>query len=151
MGTSPADRRVAGDRRARCSCLRYPERRHGFDRRRPSTGYLRRAYWQAITAYRGDAQKIVLVLATVLVLSLADLLLTLRALDRGAVELNPIMAHLIGIDPVLAGVFKLATAFLVVSAIWILRRYRRVLEVSVVIAGGLALLLVYHVIGTLNG
>ncbi len=151
MGTSrPADRRTMGDRRIRRLCLHYPERRRGFERRRSSTGLLRKAQWRLLDRYRRGSRSLIVVLAAVLALSIADLLLTLRALDLGASEANPIMARLIGIDPVLAGVFKLSTAVLVVSAIWALRRYRRVLEMSLLIAGGLALLLVYHLVGALT-
>ena len=151
MGTSrpaAADRRGTGDRRSRCLCIHYPERRCGFDRRLPSVGRLRRAYWRLLDRYRDDTRALAWVLAAVLALSLADLLLTLRALELGASEANPIMARLIGVSPVLAGAFKLAVSLAVLLAIWVLRRYRRVLEASLFLAGGLTLLLAYHLLGT---
>jgi hypothetical protein len=77
-------------------------------------------------------------------LNLADYLLTLQALDRGAREVNPIMAALFEHDPSLALAFKLATAAAVVVIIWQLRRYRRILGVSLVAVGGFGLLVGYQ-------
>jgi len=150
MGTSlSTDRRGTGDRRSRRLCIYYPERRRGFERRRPADGLLLRARWTVLDRYRDDGLNIALVLAAIVLLSLADLLLTLRALELGASEANPVMARLIDIDPVLAALFKLSITAVVGFTIWFLRRYRQVLEVSLLIAGGLTLVLGYHLIGAL--
>ena len=79
-------------------------------------------------------------LVTVAMLNVVDLALTLRAIEFGAVELNPIMAALLGTDPVVAAVFKVTIGLGVVAVMWVMRGYRRVLEASLVLLGGFTLL-----------
>jgi len=86
---------------------------------------------------------VAMVLVGVLLLNLADLLLTLSAIELGAVELNPIMAALIGMGPLLASLFKTTIVFGVVAVMWAMRRYRLVLEASLVLLGGFTALTVY--------
>lgn len=124
-----AERRMTGAR------FWYPERRSGFDRR--SSG-------GAIAWYRDHPSVVALALAAVAVLNLADYLLTIRALDRGAIEVNPVMAALFDVDPAVAGAVKLLLGLGVVLVIWQMRRYRRILEVSLVALGGFSLLLAYQ-------
>jgi hypothetical protein len=50
-------------------------------------------------------------------------------------------------DPVLAGVIKLLIATGVAGAMWMLRRYRRVLEASLLLLVAMAGLLAYHGLG----
>lgn len=115
--------------------FRFPERRTGFDRR-ASDG---RIAW-----YRDRPHIVAAVLTAVLLLNLADYLLTLRALDRGATEVNPIMAVLFDVGPAVAGSVKLLLTLGVVLVIWQMRGYRRILEISLVALAGFTLVLAYQ-------
>ncbi len=128
------DRRTL-ERRTRRAAFRLPERRTGFDRR---------VGGGVVVWYRDHPGAIAIALAGVLVLNVADLLLTLRALDRGAREANPVMALLFEIGPAAAGTTKLVLALGVVLVIWHMRRYRRILQVSLVALGGFGLVLAYQ-------
>ena len=130
------ERRREVDRRRRRTVFRFPDRRTGFDRRRPG-GLLA---W-----YRDRPALIAVALATIVALNIADYALTLRALERGAREANPIMATLFAHDPTVALAFKLFTAVAVVLVIWQLRRYRKILGVSLLAVGGFGLLVVYQI------
>jgi hypothetical protein len=97
-----------------------------------------------LVAYRSKSSTLLLVLSLVTLLNLADLVLTQRALILGAVEANPIMARLFEISPYLAGIVKMGVGMLVVEVIWILRRYRKALEVSIIVAVAMMALFLYH-------
>jgi hypothetical protein len=140
-----ADQRRGIDRRVKPVSFRFPDRRLGFVRRQTPGTPARTAYHRTLAAYRSQPRALAAVLVTVALLNVADLALTLRALQLGAVELNPIMAALLGTDPLLASVFKLAVGFGVVAAMWAMRRYRRVLEASLLLLGGFTLLVGYSV------
>ena len=135
--------RGGGERRVRTVSLRYPEKRTGFDRRATSR------YQSALTAYRRQPGAIAAVLGLILALNAADLILTVRALGRGTGEANPLMAWLFDQHAVLAAIFKLAVGLAVTAVIWRLRRYRRVLELSIVLTALFGLVLSYHLVGTL--
>jgi len=122
----------------------YPERRSGFDRRRAAGGALRASYLRALASYRDSPAAIGAVVVGFVVLSAADLVLTLRALEAGATEINPIMAALFESGPAAAAAFKMTLAAAVGAVIWSTRRYRRILEVSLVAFGLMAALLLYH-------
>ena len=94
------------DRRVRRSRLRFPERRSGFDRRvGAGTGW--RGLWEAsMRQYRENKSTFLLVLATIIVFNYVDYLLTVRVLRAGGAELNPIMARLFEISPVVAATAK---------------------------------------------
>ena len=128
------DRR-AGDRRTSRVALRLPERRTGFDRRERNG---------VVTWYRDHPPLIAVALVAVLLLNLSDWLLTLRALEQGAREANPVMAALLEHSTALAGGTKLALGLVVVTVIWQLRRYRRILQVSLVALAGFSALVVYQ-------
>lgn len=130
-----AERRLI-DRRAVRVFFRYPERRTGFDRRSPG---------RLVTWYRDHPAVIGATLTAIMVLNVADLLITLWALENGAREANPVMAALLTRGPVLAGTIKLAVGLGVVAVIWMMRRYRRILEVSLIAVAGFGLLLTYQV------
>ena len=131
-----AERRVTGAR------FRYPERRTGFDRRL-SGG--------AIAWYRDHPSTVAMVLVAVAALNLADFLLTIRALERGASEVNPVMAALFDVDPAVAGAVKLLLGLGVVLVIWQMRNYRRILEVSLVALAGFSLVLAYQLALVVSG
>lgn len=141
-----AERRAEPDRRVRRVSLRYPERRSGFERRQPDGGPVRVGYLRMLRRYGAQPRAVGAVCWVIVVANAADLVLTLRALDGGAVELNPVMAGLIAASPVAAAVFKLAVAVLVAGGIWALRRYRRSLELSLVLLAVMTALLGYHAV-----
>lgn len=132
------------DRRRRKASLYYPERRSGFDRRRPPKGSWRARYHRILDEYRHDQHTIAALLFVFVVLNIVDLLLTVQALSMGAVEVNPVMAWLFDIDPVFAAVFKLAIGAGIALAVWAARRYRRILETSFVLVAVMTVVLVYH-------
>ena len=123
------------ERRTARSRFWYPERRTGFDRR---------ASGGAIAWYRDRPPVVALALVGLTAMNLADFLLTVRALDRGAVEVNPLMAALFDFDPAVAGGVKLLLGTTVVLVIWQMRRYRRILELSLVSLAGFTVVLVYQ-------
>jgi hypothetical protein len=128
------DQRTADRRRSHVR-FRYPERRTGFDRRTPAG---------VIGWYRDHPSIIAVVLVGVVLLNLADYLLTVRALNRGASEINPVMAALFEVSPAAAGSVKLLLGFGVVLVMWQMRRYRRILAVSLVALGGFSAVLAYQ-------
>lgn len=142
-----ADRRSAKERRVRRVSFRYPERRSGFDRREPAGGGLRSRHWALLQRYRDRPAVVGLVLAAVTGLSLLDLALTTVALDEGAVELNPVMAALFESSPFVAGAVKVAITAAAVATIWVLRRYRLVLETSLALFAAMTLLTCYQLAG----
>ncbi len=100
-----------------------------------------------LDAYRARPGAVAVVLVAFLGLNLADLLLTVRALDRGATEANPVIGLLFSVDPVVAGAFKLTITLAVAVTIWKMRRYRLMLETSLVVVAGLTVVLAYHILG----
>lgn len=132
------------DRRTRGVSLYYPERRTGFDRRRPVDGTLTARYHRFLEQYRNDSHTIAAMLLVFVVLNIVDLLLTVRALSMGAVEVNPVMAWLFASDPAVAALFKLVVGAGIALAVWSARRYRRILEFSFVLVAVMTVVLVYH-------
>ncbi len=139
------NQRSGGDRRVRRVSFRYPERRTGFDRR--MVGVSR--YQRFLEAYRRRDGLVAVCLAAVAVLNLVDLVLTRVLIDLGASEANPIMAALLAAGTVPAAAAKVAVTVAVVTGVWMLRRYRRMLEFSLVLLGALVLLAAYQVGGVL--
>lgn len=118
-----------------------PERRTGFDRRRLGERYLGGLY----SLGRSGPQLAGLVVSIVL-LSAADFGLTAAALERGGVELNPVMARLFSIGPLAAAAFKSAVLAFVLVMVWKMRRYRRILELALGVAVLHVALFGYHVV-----
>lgn len=143
---SVGERRRPPDRRVRRISLHHPERRSGFDRRQPDDGTLRSVWLRMLTSYRDSPAAIAAVVLAFVALSAADLVLTLAALDAGATEINPVMAALFERSPPLAGVVKMSLAVAVATVLWIARRHRRILEVSLLATGLMAALLGYHLL-----
>lgn len=139
-------RRCGADRRVKAVSLRFPERRRGFARRQAGRGRLGTAYGSMIAAYRARPHLLAAVLVAIAALNVADLLLTLRALELGADELNPIMATLLDSNLAVASAFKVTMGIAVVTVIWLLRRYRLILEASLFILAGFTLLATYGVV-----
>jgi hypothetical protein len=126
-----------GERRCRSS-FQLPERRSGFDRRRPGDP-LRRLLDQPAA--------LLAVLVALNLLSAADWMLTSNALAHGAREANLLLASLISSSPLAAGVFKAAAVLAVSAVIWRARRYRAILAVAVGAVGLYVMLMLYHAAG----
>ncbi len=137
------DRRSGVDRRRRYS-LRLRERRSGFDRRNRETEGLRAAYERALLRIARDSVTFSTVLATIVVFNFLDLVLTLRALDMGAEEANPIMRTLFWNHPVAAALVKLGVVAVVVLGLQRLRRYRDAIAFSLILLIGFTALMLYH-------
>jgi hypothetical protein len=139
---APRRRRV--DRRVRRSLIRFPERRSGFERRGRDRSRIGRAYDRALLDYRSRPYRFLLVLATITVFNFLDFMLTIRALQAGSSELNPVMARLFSISPTVAAVVKLGAGGLAVTILLALRRYKRTLEASLLLLIAFSVLMVYH-------
>ena len=96
--------------------------------------------------YRENERTLLLVLVTFTVLNLADLLYTQRALVRGAVEVNPVMRFLFDLHPVWAAVVKASIGVIVAEVIWVFRRHRSALVLSVFATLAMAALFGYHLV-----
>lgn len=138
---SPTSR--AHERRMNRSPFRFPERRSGFDRRN-ADGW-RGRYHAELRRYADRPSTLLLVLATIVVFNFMDLYLTVRVLDAGGSELNPVMEHLFSLGPMAAALAKLGVVGVAVLVLLALRRYRRTLEVSLLLLVSYSLLMIYHV------
>jgi hypothetical protein len=137
------EQRRGTERREKRVSFRFPDRRLGFARRQIARHPASAAIDRVLGTLRSKPRSLAVVLATVAALNLADLVLTLRSIELGAVEVNPVMAALIDADPFVAAMFKLTIGLAVVGAMWAMRRYRRVLEAALLLLGGLIALNVY--------
>lgn len=137
------ERRSGIDRRRRFS-PRFPERRSGFDRRDENRRGIGAAYRRAIQRFGRDSLAFWTVLATIVVFNFLDLMLTLRALDRGAEEANPVMRTLFWTHPLTAALVKLGIVAIVVLMLQRLRRYRSALVVALFLLLGFTALMFYH-------
>jgi hypothetical protein len=126
------------DRRTGRRSLYYPERRTGFDRRSPS---------MVTGALRDRPVALISILVLINVLSIADWMLTMRVLDAGAAEGNPVLAAMISTSPAAAFVFKLMATLGVTLALWSWRKYRAVLGTALLALMVYAGLMVYHAWG----
>jgi len=144
--TGVLDRRDRPDRRVRSSSFHYPERRTGFDRRAPGTS----AHLRLLEAYRRSPALIAWCVAGIVALSAADLLLTWRLITMGASEVNPVMARLYDSGLASAAALKGAVTLAVVGGIWLMRRYRRVLEFSLAALVLFAALVAYEAVGLIS-
>lgn len=143
MNGTGDDQRSGRDRRRRFS-TRYPERRSGFDRRDANGRGLGAAYHRALRRIGRDSVTFWTVLATIVVFNFLDLMLTLRALDRGAHEANPVMRALFWSHPMTATLVKLGVVAAVVLLLQRLRRYRDALSFAVILLVGFTALMLYH-------
>lgn len=105
--------------------LRFPERRTGFDRRLPTNSLVRSL--QLVLLWLRDSPVLLVILAGVNLLSLADLGMTLYLLRHGAVEANPILAGIFNVSWLAAASVKVVLVVLVTLTLWRLRKYRSVL------------------------
>lgn len=130
------------DRRIERTSLYFPERREGFERR-IKDGW-RGSYAVGLQTYRDNPMTFLLVLATVVVFNYIDYQLTIGVLQAGGVELNPLMARLFDVSPVVAAAAKIGAVGAVAVVLLSLRRYRRTLEASLVLLVTYTALMFYH-------
>ena len=139
------------DRRERRAFFVLRERRSGFDRRVPASA-AGRVLQRALLRLRDDAPILVGLLVMANILSLLDFVLTRRALDRGAVEANLLLRHLLTQNVWAAGAFKGLLVLVVSLTVWRYRRYRLVLLAGVAACSFFLLVIVYQLYGlTLPG
>jgi len=129
--------RRSHERRTGGVYLHWPERRSGFDRRTEC--------W--VTALRDSSAALVALLAFLNLLNVLDWRFTTIGLERGALEANPVMAAFFGMDSVTAGLFKVAVMLTISLIIWRTRRYRRILEFTVLVTVGYVGVILYHIVG----
>lgn len=129
--------RRADDRRSDGVGFYWPERRSGFDRRGRC--------W--VDVLRSSSAAVVALLAFLNLLNVLDWQFTTVGLERGAIEANPFMAAFFGMDSLAAGLFKVAVMLTISLVIWRMRRYRRILEFTVVATLAYAAVIVYHIVG----
>jgi len=139
------DRRTLTDRRSTRVAFHYPERRTGFDRR--ALAHSRRL--RVMDAYRRRPALVAWCAAAMVALGMMDFVLTLRLIDMGATEVNPVMARLLEFGPVSAAVFKGLITAAVAAGVWTLRRYRRVLELSLAVLAVMTAVVLYEITGLL--
>ncbi|MDR3686994.1 MAG: DUF5658 family protein [Coriobacteriia bacterium] len=130
-----------GDRRASRAAFRFPERRTGFDRRRPN---------DPLRTLADNPAALVALLVALNALSAADWALTSRALANGAQEANAVMAALINANPVAAGGFKAAMMLAITLLVWRSRRYRLVLAAAAGAFAVYGILMIYHAAGLVS-
>ena len=137
--------RRAGDRRRRKERV-FLDRRTGFDRRAAAAAG-GGVFQTALVGLRDRPAALLLLLGAVNVFNFADFSLTLNALAAGGREVNPVIRSLLEVDPVCAGLFKVAAVLLASGIVWRLRRYRLALQAALLVAGIMGAVLVYHVLG----
>ena len=136
------DRRQGGDRRRRRK-YRFYDRRSGFDRRVSGVkqGVLRRT----LMALRDRPKALQLLLVGVNLLNLADFSVTLRVLESGGREANPILRPLLALSPLWAGIFKLVAVLAATMLVWENRRYRKALIVALCMVVAFSGLVMYDI------
>lgn len=144
------DRRTQKDRRARKTTVHFPENRMGFDRRTdPSAGRSRVAYLGWIRQLSESPERAALLMISIVVLNIADIAFTFVALDRGLRELNPVMAGLLDAGHGVAAFVKIGVSVALAAAGWRYRRFRRVIEVALLVVTLMSAVVLYHVLGYL--
>lgn len=141
------DRRSDDRRRKRTWVWR--ERRTGFDRRRTASSRVEAAWDGVLVHLRDNPLTFFLLLALANLFSLLDLALTLRALELGAVEVNPVMRALLTDDPAVAAVVKIGLVAGVSALVFALRRYRPMIKVGLLTLALFATIVAYHIFGAL--
>jgi Domain of unknown function (DUF5658) len=143
------DRIRQKDRRARRTTVHLPERRTGFDRRtNPSAGRARVAYLGWIRRLSESPERAAMLMISIVVLNIADIAFTFRALDRGLPELNPVMAGLLDAGHGVAALVKIGVPVALAVAGWRLRRFRRVIEVALFVVTLMSVVVLYHLLGS---
>lgn len=139
MSTTTIERRESDRRTDRRFVLRWPERRTGLDRRRPPHPVLQ------VLSYHDRVFLLLIVFLNVL--NVADLVLTSHELALGAAEANPFMRLAFETGPPAAITLKVGVVLGVSVAMWMMRRYAKVLQLALGATAVYSGLLVYHVVG----
>ncbi len=141
------NQRTQEERRARKTTVHFPERRMGFDRRTdPSAGRVRVAHVGWIRRLSESPERAALLMISIVVLNIADMAFTFRALDRGLQEVNPVMAGLLDVGHGVAAFVKIGVSVALAAAGWWFRRFRRVIEVALLVVTLMSVVVLYHVL-----
>jgi hypothetical protein len=138
------DRRQGGDRRRRRR-YRFHDRRSGFDRR--VTGVKMGVLRRTLMALRDRPRALRRLLIAANLLNVADFSLTLRVIDSGGREANPILGPLLTVSPLSAGIFKLVAVLAASLIVWQSRYYRKALIAGLCMLVVFACLFVYDIFG----
>jgi len=139
--SDPKDRRDPSDRRHE-RLFRFYDRRTGFDRRR---------HYPILGVMRDNDGILLSVLILTNALSLLDGLLTYAELSSGiATEGNPLLATLFEAHPLAAVGFKVFVIAMVSIILWLGRRLRIMLAISLLACAVFAAVVAYH-LGSLAG
>jgi len=145
-----SDRRDTSDRRASSVTFRYPERRTGFDRRLECVpGSLSHRYSTLVRSLADGGTALLVVLVLFNILNVTDALMTASILEAGGAEANPVMRQLYGAGVWQAVAFKVAIGAAMTATIWSLRRYRRIVEIALVILAVFTAVVLYEIVGML--
>lgn len=141
------------DRRGRSGfSLKLYERRDGFDRRKKKLSRKNPyhvIFLQGAHHLRNSEFAVVGLLVLFNIFNIADYLFTLKALSSGFREGNPIMDAMFRISPIAAGAFKVFLTLLITAFVWYFKRYRVVLEISILFIIMYMSLIAYHIYGAI--
>jgi len=146
------ERRKTNRRRNGIS-LKLWERREGFDRRQNHLNTRSLYHWifrRGASHLRNSYYTLVLLLIVFNLLNLADYFFTVKALSAGFIEGNPIMDKLFSVGPAAAVIFKVSLAVTITAIVWVFRKYRVVLEVSILFILLYMCLIAYHIYGAIR-
>jgi hypothetical protein len=146
------DRRKIDRRRASGFSLKFYERRDGFDRRRKKINRknpYHLVFLQGAIHLKNSEYALVALLVLFNVFNVADYLFTLKALSSGFKEGNPIMDAMFSISPVAAAAFKILMTLILTAFVWFFKRYRAVLEISILFIVIYMALIAYHIYGAI--
>jgi hypothetical protein len=83
---------------------------------------------------------------SIVVLNVADMAFTFRALDRGLEEVNPVMAGLLDTGHGVAALVKIGVSVVLSAVGWRLRRFRRVVEAALFVVTLMSVVVAYHLL-----
>lgn len=129
------------------------ERREGFDRRQShlnTRSLYHKVFRRGAVHLRNSYYALILLLLVFNLLNLADYFFTVKALSAGFVEGNPIMEYLFNLGPAAAMAFKVSLALIITMVVWVFRKYRVVLEISILFILLYMCLIAYHIYGAIR-
>ncbi len=144
---SAAHLRLRGRDRRKAKRFVFWNRRSGFDRRGTRRSWAGRAVESNLVYLRDHPAVLAALLILGNLLSFVDLMLTNLALSLGAIEVNPFMAYFFEAGPTAAAVAKLSMVFAASVGMWMLRRRRIGLQVSLLFVAMYAAIVLYQIVG----
>lgn len=140
------DNRRREERRKNKKILVIPERRTGYDQR--TTNH---SLGHKVTSHLSKNEFLLAALLILInILNLGDLIFTYLALAAGHEEGNPFLRYIfVNYDPVIGGYVKITIGVLVTLVIWLLRKYRRMMEAAIIILVIFFSIFFYHLFVTL--